>query len=326
MRFSILAQFSRHMTNLKFCDSLVVALLAYVSSLLYKERFPPLKNTTMIGTPYPKLDTAREGCLEDKEFFGCLPSPTMNSLPTSHPAFDGSEDNLSLDQKMDTCIGKSALLSTRKDLLPAFEECLDPTTANLPSQIKRQTMFGKKTQPFLELDLNWEPNQLTPPIQLTGNVRVTLGKMYGTVLDQGNWKTFRPSFELKVTGPYARLRRTMQLLDSLAEPAEFFGVLQVLERVTGPGKKPEAMLIANLHEPSFGTVTEIRRMLLWTSFEELSTLGISSLGSTSILSHWKLRAPLSRPRGKKSGSAPTSTPVTGSEIWTTKPMKHLSED
>jgi hypothetical protein len=171
----------------------------------------------------------------------------------------------------------------------------------------------------VELDSNWVSNLSTPPILLTG-------RMYGSVLDKENWTSFLPSFELKVTGPFALLRRTMQNLQLLIGPAESFGVLQVLERVTEHGKKPESMLIANLHAPSFGTVTEIRQMLLWTNFEELSTLGISSLGSTSILSHWKLKGRRSQVALPKCGSVPISTQPTGSKTSTTKPMEHFCED
>lgn len=92
----------------------------------------------------------------------------------------------------------------------------------------------------------------------------------------------------------------------------FSGVKLELESLDEHGVRLGWVLILKIQELNSGTVTEVNNMLLWMSFEEVSTSDTSLDGLTGTLSLWRSRDPPPYSARPPSGSRPTLVQRIGS--------------
>ena len=261
----------------------------------------------------------------DKEYSGSVQSPTISSrLSLCHP-LSGSKVKSNVESEVSS-IGKSLLPSPPKSLWPKLLDCLDPTTLNFQEAKQRATTSGKTIPLWKELDLNSERNQSDNEETNSDLTQKPIGTKSGETL---NLATLWPSphlLELNLTGPSGQLRQTMLSLERWNDVVRCIGVLQLVESRTVPGKKPVLKLIANLHDPSFGMVIKVKKMLLLMNFEELLMSGTSSPGLTSIHYVLKSKVPQCHFAPRITGSVLTWNQETGSPTLITSHSQHSSED
>jgi len=147
-------------------------------------------------------------------------------------------------------------------------------------------MSGRMTPPCPIPDLNSDDDRSDETIRPTGQAS-------GTQPPPTPSPISRPTFEYVITPLSDESLPIMALALRSSEWYTSSGGQLEWGRVVEPGRWAVNKLILRIHEPSFGTDTEVRRLLSSMNLEAGSTLRIFSGGQTGILSEWKSRADLS---------------------------------
>jgi len=138
-----------------------------------------------------------------------------------------------------------------------------------------------------------------------------IGKRRGSSLKVESWNAFRRPFELYLILPSDELMQTIRFLSRWNDMSKSFGVVLVRENLVLLGKKQPLVLTLKIPDQNSGMVTEIRKMLFWMNFGEVSMCHTYSGGSIATQSVWKskdLPDPLMQ---KEFGSLPISNLVVG---------------
>lgn len=236
---------------------------------------------------------------EDKEFFGCAPSPSNSETPSRigrkpYPwDLCGSEANLKRDMPMRTTIGSSVLRSTRRSLLPDLLASLDlEDTTSYQDRRLRQSMYGRKTPESKEPNLNLVQDHFV------GTPR-PIGIKFGNLPNPVTSLPSQQMYEWSITGPLDQLLQTLTSQWVLKEFVTSSGVPPALVNLAEPGMKPDWTLTLRTLEPSSGvdiryilTYVRVNNVLSLTNFEaELISL-IFYDGLTGIRFVWKSKVPL----------------------------------
>jgi len=248
---------------------------------------------------------------DDKASFGCLQSPlivhTMDHFDKENsPLMSyGSKDNQKLAKQVNSDTCNVLLDSPRRNLLPEFEKCLDPSMPNSPDQKQPLPIVLKKK---VEME-----NLLSSESSLSEGTTNETGSQYGPPQSPDFLSQFQPISEWYLIGPSGRLPATSQLACQLKDMLQCYGELLALENQSVLGMKLESMLMLKIHDPSFGMVTKVRRVLLLMNFEEESTSRICCDGLIVTRSVWRSKAVRDRRLWKRCGSHPMSTQTVGTQ-------------
>jgi len=219
---------------------------------------------------------------EDREYSGCLRSPTTSSPRTYRATPIGSRASSSVVME-DISIGKSSSPLESSKVFQQSEDCLDQFMRSLPDLVQQENMFGKKTPQFKEQDLNLESNpfQDVPPLN---------GIKSGNLLKEEILMRSPHRYVFKVIELSEQSMQTLRNQLEWSDSALYFGVKLELVSRGVLGMKQEWMLILKIPGPSFGAVTEVKKMLLSMNFEEVSMSRTSYDGWIDIQLLWKLKA------------------------------------
>lgn len=137
---------------------------------------------------------------EDKEFFGCVPSPLAPRTPTpvGQPCFPpgsaGSVVRERLEKLLVTNTGNSWSPSPRRCLLQDFRKCLDEEDTTSSVGVKpRRNMSGRKRRASKEPNLNLERDPSVGIQELTGS-------RSGRMLNPEDLTLFPQMYEWSLTG------------------------------------------------------------------------------------------------------------------------------
>lgn len=164
--------------------------------------------------------------LEDREYFGCLPSPrlpqyVMNSqMDDCHPNYVGQKDKKKKGHQRATDTINSSWASTRRSLYPELKACLDePVMENSLGPKPPKHTATRKSQELVS-PLKLEPSPSSETARQTG---MPCGRM----LNQETWNPSPPMLELYLIVPYGPSGQITPLVSELKKQLMYFGVLQV---------------------------------------------------------------------------------------------------
>lgn len=261
-----------------------------------------------------------------KESSGLELSPKQVSPLSYRMGLPGSVDNLNVDNCPNISTGKLLWLSNRRNLLPEFEKCLEPTTLNLQGAQRLLTMLEKKTPESKERVSNLDQNPFVETTQLNGFSGNNTGNLSGITRSPEKLTKSRLAFEYSLI---VRSERSAQILRSrllLSVQSMSIGVQLGLVKVNKPGLRPVWKLILKIREPSFGVDMEIRRMLSLTNLEAVSTFLTYYDGWTVTQSLWSSKAAQLSLQPVTSGSRATLTRDVGTQTLTPPPSKRSCEE
>lgn len=226
--------------------------------------------------------------------------PMLSPSPVS-----GSEVNVK-SVPVDSNIIRSSSRSPEPNVYPRSSPFFDlPVVISNPqSPWPLKSTSGKKKPGLLALNSSSERKVLSETLQLIGNVLSNLPRVELTM-------KYLPIYLSVVTTRYAPSLPNIQSLILSNERVLFFGVKLVQEKVVVPGMKPVSTLIVKIPAQSGGAVTVVKRMLLSMNFAEQLMFHTYLDGSIVIQSEWKPKDLPSLCQPSKSGSRPTSVPMTG---------------
>lgn len=246
---------------------------------------------------------------EDKEYFGCSPSPIMGSFRTPLPAnANGLEGNWRSENggnpTKDMYTGRSLSPSGRKSHADLFDTCSVPSTASLAGPKQPPNMCGRSTPESKAPSLNSGKDRFK-------GTRRSTGIEYGMPPKQEIlWKSL-PIYVFKVIGLSDKLAQTMRSQLEWSELAMCSGVELELASRGKLGLLREWELILKIRGQSSGVATKAKKMLLSMNSVEVSISHTCSGGWTVIQSLWKLREVAGASMLPVIGSRPTLIRETG---------------
>lgn len=219
---------------------------------------------------------------EDKESSGSEQSPTMNTVPTPCPDFNGVKANLKKERQA-TSTGNYSSPCVKRNLSEEFAQCLEePHTGSYPEAIQQPNMYGKKKLESLTRNSNLDKNPYNVMHQMTGTVS---GRMLVRELSM----EYPRKSVFFLTGLSEALVLTTRNQLEWSDVAMFTGVQLVLESQGQLGKKLVWTLTLKTQGRSGGADIEITKQLLSMNFEVASTSATCYAGWTGIQSLWKLK-------------------------------------
>lgn len=259
--------------------------------------------------------------IDAKDYSGWVQSPTpiAPGLPACQMVYNTSAANLN-KEKAALSIGRCSSVSLPKSLSARFVEHGLPSLdiGNSPVALPPRNMSGSLTHELENpLSLEYDDSDVIPPP--TG---LLCGRMQSLETSTIFPRTYL--YDITVTSSRFALQVYSRLLWS--DLVKSTGAELLLESHTAPGMKPASTLTLKIRVRNFGMVTQIKDMLLWMSFEELSTFVIFLDGSTGTRSEWKSRVPPFLSHAPSSGSLRTCPRQLGIRTWMQQRMQHSNED
>lgn len=212
----------------------------------------------------------------------------------------------------------SSPISPRTVLFPKSYEPWVPGTMSPPGHPQQTSTYGKMRALSLVLGSVTVVDLIGGTIQRTG---MPFGYMQC-------WEMLAQSphqYEFKVTGLSSKSLQTTWLHPLWYEFVMSTGASLAQESREELGMLPVGTLILKIQDPSFGAVTETKRLLSSMNFEEELTSGMYCDGSIAIQSLWKSKAVQCHSSPPPSTSHPISTQESGIQTSTEQRSRLYSD-
>jgi len=217
------------------------------------------------------------------------------------------------EEGLDSDIGNCWSFYRKRDRWLPSKECLEKESTPNSQRVMPQTpMSGKRTQQWLEQDLNWAPRKSNETIPKIGN-------KFGSWPNLDKLKVSPPTYGSNTTEQSNKLRKTSYSQLRWRGRSMFFGEPLAQENQEGHGKKQVWMPTPKTPTPSTGMVTRDNPMWSLMNSEELSISPMCFGGLIDTQPMWNVNLEPSLYEPPTFGLPATLTPDSGMEMKMNKP-------